>query len=160
MKKIAKKGKYYTSDGTYVNGNWIRKIISDSLAPAMDSGLNSMLFCSAGPIIEMMLYVNYLLSQKSTSTSTHRTVSSIYLPNTENPEIRKERHFGKLKVVSEKKPRSVNADNVHRVYTTVSWQRRGHLRHYASGKVVPVKSAICKRHNMDKVPAPQVVYKV
>lgn len=160
LKKIMKKGKYSTSDGTLVNGRWIKEVISDNLSPAMNTGLTSILFCSSGPIIEMFVYINYLLSQKSTSVSTLRTVSSRYIPGVESIETRKERHFGKLKVISEKKPKAVNDTNIQRVYTTISWQRRSHLRHLPSGKIIPIKSAICKRHNLGEAITPQVVYKV
>ena len=119
-----------------------------------------MLFVGGGPLIEMFAYINYMLSNKATKTTTHRTVSSIYAPNPDATDVRKERHFGKFTVVSEKKPRSVNAGNIQRVYTAVAWQRRSHLRHYASGKVVPIKSTTCKRHGMEDTAAPQVVYKV
>ena len=159
LKKIVKKGKYYTSDGEFINGSWVKEVVTDSLELGASAGLNSILFCSAGPIIEMLVYINYMLSQKTTSSSTHRTITSIYLPNPNSEETRKERHFGKVKFISEKKPRVVNAQNVQRVYTTISWQRRSHLRHYASGKLVPVRSAICKRHNAEDISAPQVIYK-
>lgn len=160
LKKILKKGKYSTSDGTLVNGKWVKEILTDNLAPSMDDGLDSILFCSTGPIIEMFVYINYLLSQKSTKMHTSRSISSVFIPGIENLEPRKERHFGKVKVVSEKKPRVVNATNIQRVYTTISWQRRSHIRHLPSGKIIPVKSAVCKRHNLGDDIAPQVVYKV
>ena len=160
LKKMVKKGKYYTSDGKFVNGNWVKEVLADTLELDADNGLNSILFCSTGPIIEMFVYINYMLSQKSTGSSTLRTVTTSYTVDSNVQELRKERHFGKLKVISEKKPRSVNAQNVHRVYSTLAWQRRSHLRHYKSGKVVPVKAATCKRHTTDEVQVPQVVYKV
>jgi len=160
LKKLVKKGKYYTSDGQFVNSSWIKSVVADTLELGMEAGLQSMLFCSTGPIIEMFVYMNYMLSQKSTSSSTLRHITSYYVPDTEAPELRKERHFGKIKVISEKKPRSVNAKNIQRIYTTAVWQRRSHLRHLASGKVVPVKSATCKRHNVEDVLAPQVIYKI
>ena len=160
LKKIAKKGKYYTSDGVFVDSSWVRSVVVDTLELGADSGLNTILYCSTGPIIEMLVYVNYMLSQKSTSSSTLRNINSVYAPKSEIAEIRKERHFGKIKVVSEKKPRAVNALNIQRVYTTPVWQRRSHLRHLASGKVVPVQSATCKRHNVGDVLVPQVIYKV
>jgi len=160
LRKIVKKGKYYTSDNKFVDAAWVREVVSDTLELGASAGLNSILFCSTGPIIEMFVYINYLLSQKSTSSSTLRNITSFYIPNTEMPELRKERHFGKVKIVSEKKPRSVNAENIQRIYTTPVWQRRGHLRHLASGKVVPVKSATCKRHGVEDVIAPQVIYKI
>ena len=159
LKKIVKKGKYYTSTGEFVDSSWVRSVVADTLELGKDAGLTSMLYCSTGPIIEMFVYVNYMLSQKSTSSSTLRNITSVYAPKSEITEIRKERHFGKIKVVSEKKPRAVNAHNIQRIYTTPVWQRRSHLRHLASGKVVPVQSATCRRHNSDMIPAPQVVYK-
>lgn len=158
--KIKKKGKYATSDGKFVNGLWVKDAVDTTLELAADYGLHSMLFVSMGPMIEMFTYVNYLLSQKSTSSSTLRKITSVYLPNVEIADVRKERHFGKLKVISDKKPRAINAHNIQRVYTAIAWQRRSHLRHLASGKVVPVKSATCKRHNMEDASAPQVIYKV
>ena len=163
FKRIYKKGKYYTSDGQFVNGSWVRESTDMSnkvVAEYVEHALHTILFVSTGPMLEMFTYVNYMLSQKSTSSSTLRHITSIYVPNAEMPEVRKERHFGKIKVVSEKKPRSINADNIHRIYTALSWQRRSHLRHLKSGKVVPVKSATCKRHNAEDIPAPQVIYKV
>lgn len=159
LKKLVKKGKYYTSDGKFVNSSWVKEVVADTLELGTKAGVDSMLFCSTGPIIEMLVYVNYMLSQKSTSTSTSRHITSVYVPNAETPETRKERHFGKINVISEKKPRSINKENIQRVYTAISWQRRSHLRHLPSGKVVPVKSAICKRHNAEDVSVPQVVYR-
>lgn len=158
--KIKKKGKYYDTAGNIINGAWIKDSIDTTLQYGVDSGLHTMIYTSTGPIIEMFTYINYLLSQKSTSVSTHRNITSVYVPTSEAPELRKERHFGKLCMISEKKPRAINAQNVQRVYTTLSWQRRAHVRHLASGKVVPVKSATCKRHNAEDTSAPQVVYKV
>ena len=158
--KIRKKGKYFDANGNIINGAWIKDVIDSTLEHASDRGLQSLLYVSCGPFIEMFTYLNYLLSNKSTSTSMHRKVSAIYAPNTETPELRKERHFGKVTIVSEKKPRAVNTENIQRIYTTVAWQRRSHLRHLKSGKVVPVKSAICNRHNLEGAVAPQVVYKV
>ena len=159
LNKMRKKGKYTTSDGEFINANWIRETIDATLENVADRGRHCMLFVGCGPLIEMFTYINYMLSQKSTSSSTLRHITSVYAPNTESAELRKERHFGKLKVISEKKPRSITAENIQRVYTTMSWQRRSHLRHLASGKVVPIKSAICKRHNTEDASAPQVVYK-
>ncbi len=159
LMKIRKKGKYSTPNGEFINGAWIRQTIDATLEHVADRGRHSMLFVSAGPIIEMFTYINYMLSLKSTSSSTLRKITSIYVPNSEHAETRKERHFGKLKMISEKKPRAINAHNIQRIYTTMSWQRRSHIRHLASGKIVPVKSAICKRHNADDAIAPQVVYK-
>ena len=161
FKKILKKGKYYTSDGEMIDSRIVRKVVSDSLEISVARGLKSILFCSLGPIIEMFTYINYTLSQKSTSSSTLRHITSVYLPNAESSDTRKERHFGRISVVSEKKPKSINAENIQRVYTTLSWQRRSHLRHLKSGKVVPVKSAICNRRNFESdTSAPQVVYRV
>ena len=159
LKKMVKKGKYYSSSGEFINGSWVKEVIADTLELGSTTGLNSILFCSMGPIIEMFIYINYMLSRKSVSSTTSRHITSVYLPNAETSELRKERHFGKVTVVSEKKPRVVNAENIQRVYTTISWQRRGYLRHYKSGKVVPVKSTTCKRHNAEDISAPQVVYK-
>ena len=159
LKKIYKKGKYSTSDGQFVNATWIRSAIDETFESEADMGLNSVLFCSLGPIVEMFIYINYMLLQKSTSTSTLRHITSTYALNTDTPELRKERHFGKIKIISEKKPRAINVHNIQRIYTTMSWQRRSHVRHLASGKVVPVKSAVCKRHNADTTTAPQVIYK-
>lgn len=118
-----------------------------------------MLFCSAGPILEMFQYINYMLSSRSTSSSTLRKITSVYSPNPENTELRKERHFGKIKTISVKKPHAVNQQNVHRVYTTISWQRRSHVRHLKSGRVVPVKSATCTRHGVESTEVPQVIYR-
>lgn len=159
FKKILKKGKYYTSDGQFVNGTWVRDAINGTLEVATDFGWKSINYVSLGPVVEMFVYINYMLSQKSTSSSTVRHITPIYAPSSAFVETRKERHFGKLKVISEKKPRSVNATNIHRVYSAISWQRRSHLRHYKSGKIVPIKSAVCKRHNVETIPAPQVVYR-
>lgn len=161
LKKISKKGKYSTSDGSVVNGALVREVIDDTLAYALDTGLNSVLFCSTSPIVEMFTYINYMLSQKTTTgVSTLRHITSTYAPNLNAEDTRKERHFGKITLVSKKKPKAVTIQNVQRVYTTLSWQRRAHVRHLASGKVVPVKSATCKRHNAEDTSAPQVVYKV
>lgn len=162
LKKILKKGKYYTSSGECINGKWVRNLVEDNLTPAVNSGLQSILFCSAGPIIEMFVYVNYLLSKKSVASNTHRNITSIYVPGVtvSSSDVRKERHFGNIVTISEKKPKSVNAENIHRCYTTAVWQRRSHLRHLPSGKVVPVKSAVCRRHNSENLNAPQVVYTV
>ena len=160
LTKMRKKGKYFDADGNIINGTWIKEVIDSTIEHAGDRGLQSLLYVSCGPLIEMFSYLNYMLSNKSTSTSMHRTVSSVYAPNTDAPDLRKERHFGKFTIISEKKPRAVNVQNIQRVYTTVAWQRRSHLRHYASGKVVPVRSATCTRHNIEGAAAPQVVYKV
>ena len=159
LQKIAKKGKYSTPDGVILNGSWVRDVVANTLEVAVDRDLNSMLFCSAGPILEMFLYINYMLSQNTTKASTHRSVSVAYSIGTPDTELRKERHFGKIKVVSVKKPKTVNKQNVQRVYTTMSWPRRSHVRHLKSGKVVPVKSATCTRHGVESTEIPQVIYK-
>ena len=160
LEKIRKKGKYYTSDGEFINGAWVKEVVDTTLDQAADRGRKCMLFVCCSALIEMFIYINYMLSQKSTSSSTLRHITSIYVPSTDTSELRKERHFGKIKLISEKKPRAVNATNVQRIYTTLSWQRRSHIRHLASGKIVPVKSAICKRRNAEDASAPQVIYKV
>ena len=160
LQKIAKKGKYSTPDGVILNGSWVRDVVANTLEVAVDRDLNSMLFCSAGPILEMFLYINYMLSQNTTKASTHRSVSVAYSIGTPDTELRKERHFGKIKVVSVKKPKTVNKQNVQRVYTTMSWHRRSHVRHLKSGKVVPVKSATCTRHGVESTEVPQVIYRV
>lgn len=160
LEKIYKKGKYSTPDGAILNGSWVRDVVANTLEVAVDRDLNSMLFCSAGPIIEMFQYINYMLSQNTTKASTHRSVSVTYSIGTPDTELRKERHFGKIKVVSVKKPKTVNKQNVQRVYTTMSWARRSHVRHLKSGKVVPVKSATCTRHGVESTEIPQVIYKV
>ena len=161
--KICKKGKYYTPDGEFVNASWIRAttdVNKSYVAERLNAALHTVLFGSAGPIIEMFTYVNYMLSKKSEGTSTLRHIESVYMPAENSEESRKERHFGSIKVVSEKKPKPVTEHNMQRIYTMVAWQRRSHLRHLASGKIVPVKSATCRRHNTDNAEAPQVVYKV
>lgn len=160
LRKIYKKGKYATPSGSAVDSRDIRLSIDATLATPIASGISSMLYSSTGPIIEMFVYINYMLSQKSTGFSTHRKISSAYLINPELTELRKERHFGKIRVISEKKPRSVNATNIQRIYTTPAWVRRSHIRHLASGKIVAVKSATCTRHNLGETVSPQVVYKV
>ena len=159
LTKIRKKGKYTTSDGSFINGTWIREAVDATLEKVADRGRHCMLFVGCGPLIEMFTYINYMLSQKSTSSSTLRKITSVYVPNAENVEVRKERHIGKLKIISEKKPRAINVHNIQRIYTTMTWQRRSHLRHLASGKVVPVKSAVCKRKGTEDTTAPQVIYK-
>ena len=151
---------YYNSDGEFINGAWVKEVVDTTLDQAADRGRKCMLFVCCSALIEMFIYINYMLSQKSTSSSTLRHITSIYVPSTDTSELRKERHFGKIKLISEKKPRAVNATNVQRIYTTLSWQRRSHIRHLASGKIVPVKSAICKRRNAEDASAPQVIYKV
>ena len=160
LQKIAKKGKYSTPDGVILNGSWVRDVVANTLEVAIDRDLNSMLFCSAGPILEMFQYINYMLSQNTTKVSIHRSVSVTYSIGTSDIELRKERHFGKIKMVSVKKPKTVNKQNVQRVYTTMSWARRSHIRHLKSGKVVPVKSATCTRHGVESAEIPQVIYKV
>lgn len=163
LKKICKKGKYYTTSGELVNGKWVRDLLEPSkpdVQSQLEFALHSMQFESMGPVIEMFVYVNYLLSQKSTTSSTLRHITSLYSPVQRTEELRKERHFGKLRVVSEKKPIAVTSENIQRVYTAVAWQRRGHLRHYKSGKVVPIKSVTCRRHGVEDATASQVVYKV
>lgn len=160
LQKIVKKGKYSTSDGAILNGSWIRDVVANTLECATDRDLQSMLFCSSGPILEMFQYINYMLSSGSTSSNTLRKITSVYSPNSTDIELRKERHFGKIKTISVKKPYAVNQQNVHRVYTTISWQRRSHVRHLKSGKVVPVKSATCFRHGVESAEIPQVIYQV
>lgn len=163
FKRICKKGKYTAPDGSIINGNLVRETVDMDRAYVsgrVEYALQTMLFVSTGPMIEMLTYVNYMLSQKSTGCSTLRKVSSAYMINPETQDLRKERHFGKLKMVSEKKPRAITEHNIQRIYTTISWQRRSHIRHLASGKVVPVKSAVCKRHNLGESEVSQVVYKV
>ena len=160
LTKLRKKGKYEDEMGNLINATWVRDVIDSTMEHAVDRGLKSMLYVSCGPFVEMFTYLNYMLSNKTTPTSMHRTVSTMYATNSEIPDLRKERHFGKATIVSEKKPRAVNVQNIQRVYTTVAWQRRSHLRHYKSGKVVPIKSTTCTRHNKENTPAPQVVYKV
>ena len=159
LTKIRKKGKYTTSTGEFINGTWVREVVDATLEKAADRGRKCMLFVSGGALIEMFTYINYMLSLKSTSSSTLRKITSVYAPDAEKADTRKERHFGKITMVSAKKPRAINVHNIQRIYTTMSWQRRSHVRHLASGKVVPVKSAVCKRRNAEDVVAPQVVYK-
>ena len=163
FKRICKKGKYYTSSGEFVNGAWVRELADPTRADVSEQlsyGLHTVQFTSMGPMLEMFTYVNYMLSLKSTTSSTLRHITSVYAPAPTDQDPRKERHFGKIKMVSEKKPRAVNAVNVQRVYTTLSWQRRSHLRHYASGKVVPIKSTTCRRRGAENTDAAQVVYKI
>ena len=160
LQKIAKKGKYSTPDGVILNGSWVRDAVANTFEIAVDRDLNSMLFCSAGPILEMFQYINCMLSQSTTKFSTHRSISASYSIGTADTDLRKERHFGKIKTVSVKKPKAVNNQNVQRVYTTMSWPRRSHVRHLKSGKVVPVKSATCNRHGVESNEIPQVIYKV
>ena len=160
LEKIYKKGKYSTPDGAILNGSWVRDVVANTLEVAVDRDLNSMLFCSAGPIIEMFQYINYMLSQNTTKASTHRSISASYSIGTPDTELRKERHFGKIRTVSVKKPKVVNKQNVQRVYTTMSWPRRSHTRHLKSGKVTMVKSAVCRRHGVESTEVPQVIYKV
>lgn len=160
LQKIRKKGKYETSSGEFVNGTWVRDLIDEALTDHVDNALHNMTFVSLGPLFEMFTYINYMLSQKATPATTHRKVSSAYMLNPEITDLRKERHFGTIKFVSENKPRAVNAANIQRIYTTAAWQRRGHLRHLASGKIVPVKPATCHRQGLGDALAPQVVYTV
>ena len=160
LQKIRKKGKYETTSGDFVNGVWVRDIVDATLSEGTERMLSYMTFVSLGPLFEMFTYVNYMLSQKSTGSTTHRKVSSAYMINPELVNLRKERHFGAIKVISEKKPRAVNKTNIQRIYTTAAWQRRGHLRHLASGKIIPVKSATCHRQGLGDALAPQVVYKI
>lgn len=160
LQKIVKKGKYVTPDGSILNGTWVKDVIYNTLEYAVDRDLHSMLFCSAGPILEMLLYINYMLSSGTITSTTLHKITSVYAPNAETTELRKERHFGKIKTISVKKPHAVNQQNVHHVYTTISWYRRSHVRHLKSGKVVPVKSATCTRHGVESTEIPQVIYKV
>lgn len=160
LHKIAKKGKYSTPEGAIISGKYVWDVIANTVEYSVDTALASMLFCSSGPILEMFQYINYMLSYRSTSSITLRKITSVYSPNSADTELRKERHFGKIKTISVKKPHAVNQQNVHRVYTTISWQRRSHVRHLKSGKVVPVKSATCTRHGVESAEIPQVIYKV
>lgn len=159
LKKIAKKGKYVTSDGTPINGKWVRDAVSN-IESSIDTERNRMLFNSVSIIPEALVYINYMLSQKSTRGTALHHITSSYALAADDTDLRKERHFGKIRVISEKKPRAVSVQNIHRVYTMMSWARRGHLRHLASGKIVPVKSAVCRRKNSGETTTPVVVYKV
>ena len=160
LAKIAKKGKYNTPDGRILNGSYVREAVANTMKYAAGYAKNSMLYVSVGPILEMFQYINCMLSQGTTKISTHRSVSASYSIVDSETEVRKERHFGKIKTVSVKRPKVVNKQNVQRVYTTMSWPRRSHPRHLKSGKVVVVKSATCHRHEVEKSEVPQIIYKL
>lgn len=160
FEKIGKMGKYSTPDGKVINGGDVREIINNTNEIAMDYAKKTMVFTSVGPLMEALTYVNYMLSDKNTSSSTLRKISSSYALSSEVPTNKKERHFGKIKVVSEKKPRQITKENVQRIYKTLSWSKRSHVRHLKSGKVIPIKSQVCHRHfDGDKADAQKVIYK-
>ncbi len=159
FEKIREKGKYIASDGTILNKADVCRVIDDSIKETMGYAWQSMKFVAIGPLIEAFSYLNFVLSSPETDTKTIRKISSSYALSEDDQEIRRERHFGKIKVVSEKKPKTVTKENVERIYTTLSWQRRSHLRHLKSGKVVPVKSSVCRRKGSDNTSDPKVIYK-
>lgn len=165
-KKIGK-SKMITPEGSIINASEVRAIIDQS-SQMTDYAMQTMIFTSLGPVIEAFTYVNYVLSAKKNTgekLSSYKHISKEYvLPgDSEREEVRRERHFGKIRFVSGPKPEAVTKENAHIVYKTLSWQRRSHLRHLQNGKVVSVKEAVCKRKLLDQEDPQQgpakVIYK-
>ena len=53
-------------------------------------------------------------------------------------------HVGKIRIISESKPRRVTKSSIRR-YRLDSWERRGHVRHMKSGKTVYIKAQTMHR---------------
>lgn len=55
-----------------------------------------------------------------------------------------------LSVVSRQKPKRITPENIRKVYKTLAWDRRGHVRQYKSGKQVWVKQTTCHRQGSEE----------
>ena len=112
----------------------------------------------------VIVRTNYFLNHETVSrpqrtapappTDDERTVEHVLDPTT--PDERKVRYVGPIRVISEKPPRPVTRKTIT-TYRTASWQVRGHVRHYKSGKTVYVQPHVKSRREMradGAVPAP------
>lgn len=125
-----------------------------------DSFVNVHVACFS--LINSFVHLNYVMQNRSESRSYGRKVISDVADtigsSVENN--RREWSFGDINVTSKDKPKRITKENIHRMYKTLSWNRRSHIRHYKSGKTVVVKSSVCHR-DVDKQPevTPQTIYR-
>lgn len=125
-----------------------------------DSFVNVHVACFS--LITSFVHLNYVMQNRSESRSYGRKVVSDVADtigsSVENN--RREWSFGDINVTSKDKPKRITKENIHRMYKTLSWNRRSHIRHYKSGKTVVVKSSVCHR-DVDKQPevTPQTIYR-
>lgn len=111
---------------------------------------------------QAMTYVNVLLSQNKAKIKPNpkpaddgeRKTQAQFDP--EKQAERKVRTIGPVSIRSRSVPHAPTKKSVVK-YTMESWNRRGHMRHYKSGKVVYIKPTTPHRHalkNTESKPAP------
>lgn len=114
---------------------------------------------------QAMTYVNVLLSQNKAKIKhdpkpnhdTEHKVQAIFNP--EKQSERKIRTIGPVSINSRSVPHAPTKKSLTK-YTIESWNRRGHMRHYKSGKIVYIKPTTPHRHalkNSESTPAPTTI---
>lgn len=110
-------------------------------------------------LISLIRVSNYIIDSNSPKTKytrsstprTSRTASAAYVEaeNTISPPVTRIYVDSALSVVSKQKPKRITPENIRKVYKTLAWDRRGHVRQYKSGKTVWVKQTTCHRQGGD-----------
>ena len=115
-----------------------------------DSSLSTYALSNVVLFKELMKICNYKLKKNKPSTirTSGSSVKSVIEKNTEIPKKQKIRAFGDVKIKSVKVPKTPTEESI-RHYKIASWNKRGHVRHYKSGKEVYIKQTVCKRKGFD-----------
>lgn len=102
-----------------------------------------------------IFYINKLLKDKKLSSliknPVHKVKRTIEINTDEDTaaDIRQTRILGEnICFKSSSRPKPQDVEHIIR-YSTPEWGRREHLRKLKSGKIIKIKSSICKRHCID-----------
>lgn len=102
--------------------------------------------------IAAIVVANHLLKQKKLSRpiSANQSETKYGVEITlENKPARKTRMLGDcIRISTEKRPENINEEKLIK-YHTPEWERKSHLRHLKSGKIIEIKSQKCKRRCVD-----------
>ena len=115
-----------------------------------DDGFLNYVFTTGISFLYSVSEANYMLSRNKpvAQRKTHNKSVMVRDENAKKPKRQIIRAVGGIKIKSVKIPKVPSEDSV-RKYKVSVWNKRGHVRHYKSGKTVYIRQTICKRKCFD-----------
>lgn len=112
--------------------------------------------------IYYILLSNYYLSQKRPVLEKKNTIQNKKIKTTTKPidttdttPIKRIRHIGNIRFVSEKPPSKPNKERIY-TYRMENWGVRGHIRHYKNGKTVYIQPQTRHRKSLNGHTNPKI----
>lgn len=121
-----------------------------------EENLASFMFNLVNGFIRYNIKINYRLSLRR-AVAKRETKSKVVTTTTTTPALPEKRQIiravGFYNLSSEKPPREVTEERT-RTYKLASWNKRGYVRTYKTGKTTWVRETTCHRHGIDNPHSP------